>query len=114
MERWQIIGAGIMLVISILTGIASYQGFKNKGPVLTNTYLWATKEQRKKIDKKIEYYLQMVIFGGIMLLFLLNAIGILTTIYFFNKVAIAIAVLLCVYAIYDSVRYAKKRMNYYK
>ena len=80
-----------------------------KGPILSNSYLWLSKEEREKVDKKAEYKLLTIVFG------LLTVIFTLLTIYIFTswKWAHILMWILCgvviVYAICDSIKTAIKK-----
>jgi len=73
------------MVPALLSGILSlsmliYALFtsKEKGPILSNNYLFTTKEEREKIDKKAEYHRVTVVFGILGIIFLLLTIELLT------------------------------------
>ena len=58
------------MIFAVITGIISvilfiYVSFtvRGKGIILSNTYLFASKEERDKIDKEAEYHLVSVVFG---------------------------------------------------
>lgn len=57
----------IFAVITALISIALfiYVSFtaRGKGPILSNTYLFAVQKEREKIDKKAEYHMVSVVFG---------------------------------------------------
>lgn len=78
MQTGQIVLAIFMGLVT--AGLGIYTGFaaRQKGPVLSNTYLWLSKEQRKHADKKAEYRLVTVIFLGLTLFCLMETLYILT------------------------------------
>lgn len=74
------------VIFAVVTGIISivlyiYVSFtvKGKGPILSNTYLFASKEERKKIDKKAEYRMVSVVFGIFATIFAFLTVFILTS-----------------------------------
>jgi hypothetical protein len=75
----------IQLVLGILTALIAlgscvYASFtaRGKGPILNNTYLWGTPEEKRRADKKAEYRQVTVVFFGLALLFGLLALQIFT------------------------------------
>ncbi len=107
METSQIIAGCIVAFLAILTGLYASFTARGKGPILSNTYRWMTKEQREKADKKAEYRLMTVIFGALSGVFLFACIGIFTDILYFFCVSAALIVFVVIYAIVDSVRSMK-------
>ena len=62
MGTGRIIIGFIMLVLSMVTFLISYFQFKEKGYLFNNAYLWASPEERKRMDENKEskkpYYRQ--------------------------------------------------------
>ncbi|MDD5936025.1 MAG: hypothetical protein PUC65_10785 [Clostridiales bacterium] len=114
MDTLQIISGSIMIVIAIACGVITVLGIRNRGSIFLNTYLWSTKEQRKRIDKKAEYKLQSIIFGGLTLIFVFISIGIFTRIVIMQYISAVLAGIICIYAIYDGTKNMKKREEYWK
>lgn len=75
MESGQIITAIILGLIGLLLLVYSFFTSKEKGPIFSNTYLLASEEERKKIDKSAEYRLVKVVFGILGVVFLLLAVN---------------------------------------
>lgn len=104
MELQQII-TGIFLGL-VAIGLGIYVSFtaRCKGPIFSNTYLWLSKEEREKADKKKEYKLVTVIFSGLSAFFALDAIYIFTL----SKAALilgfCIMAFIIIYAIIDAVK----------
>ena len=74
MESWQILSGGIAAVFAVAFGV--YAGFAafGKGPILTGSYLFLSKEEKKKADKKAEYRVLTVVCGCIAIAFALLAL----------------------------------------
>lgn len=110
MEVWQIIFAIIIGLISISLLIYSFFTSKEKGPIFSNTYLLATKEERKKIDKSAEYHLVTVVFRILGIVFLILTVNILTSwSWLYYIIGILITVLI-IYAIKESIQSEKKNL----
>lgn len=78
-----------------------------KGPILTNTYLFATEEERKKLDLKREYRLATVIFSLQAVAFAFLTIYILKNWKECRFIAIGLILCSAVYAIRESVKSVK-------
>ena len=64
------------MIFAVFTGAVSvilfiYVSFtvRCKGPVLSNTYLFASEEERSRMDKKAEYHMVSVVFGILAVIF---------------------------------------------
>lgn len=104
----QIISVGLCFAIGIFCGIYACMASKERGPLFSNTYLWATPEEREKMDKKPEYKLVSRVFGGLSIVFIMNGIALLTQVYEFAIAAVALMGVIIIYSIIDTVRTSKK------
>ena len=50
-------------IIAVILFIYVFFAVRCKGPILSNTYLFASEKERSKIDKKAEYHMVSVVFG---------------------------------------------------
>lgn len=108
MEISQIVLSTILGIISILLLTYSLFTSKEKGPILSNTYLWATSEEQKKMNKKAEYRLVTVVYGILGMIFLLLTIRTLSSWSWINYI---IGVLIAVEIIYVIVSAIKSKNN---
>ena len=105
----------VQIVFGCTTGalalaLAVYASFtaRRKGPILSNTYLFLSREERSRADKNAEYRLVTVVFGGLSLLFALFSLYIFTLwTWPFVLLWIVLALVLG-YAIADAVRTQRK------
>lgn len=104
MELWQFITAIIVGLISIVLLVYSYFTSKEKGPILSNTYLFASAEERKKIDKSGEYHLVTIVFRILGIVFLLLTTQILTSWSWLKYIIGIVIVIVIVYAIKESIK----------
>lgn len=111
MEIWQIVESVIGGIISILLFTYSFFTSKEKGPILSNTYLLATLEERKKVDKSAEYHLVTVVFGILGMVFLLFTIFILTSWSWINYIMGMLILIDIIYAITASIKSEKILSN---
>lgn len=78
MQTWQIVIGAILGIVTALIVIYISFTARQKGPIFSNTYIWLSKEQKKKADKKAEYHTVTVIFCGLAMFFLMDTIYVLT------------------------------------
>lgn len=107
----------ITIIAGIITGTLAalcfiYVSFtaQQKGPILTNEYLFGTEQERKKIDKRASYHLLTGVFGCLGGMFTGAAIFIFTD---KNGVCILIAITVglasIIYAVIQSIRDKKSK-----
>lgn len=64
--------------LALLGGVHTAFAARGRGPILSNTYRWKGKAERRRADKRGEYRLVAVIFGGPTAFFALETVPILT------------------------------------
>ena len=107
METWKII---LMIVFGIPAAISftiSYRQAKRRGYIFHNTWVWATKEQRARMDEETKYKayrLSKNVFFLLGVLFVLFGIHFATMIALFRYFAWGMIVVVIVYAIVQSVK----------
>ena len=104
MEIWQIVSSIIIGLFSILLFTYSFFASRGKGLILSNTYLLATAEERKKMDKSAEYHLVTIVFGILGMVFLLLTIRILTAWAWIDYIIGILIVIVIIYAITESIK----------
>lgn len=107
-----IIGAIVLGVIAIICFVFSYLQFNEKGFLFNNAYIYASKQERKTMDKKPHYKQSGIVFVLIGIIFLINAIDMIlqTGWLFYLVIGIAIvAIVAIVYAIVSSVMIEKRQ-----
>lgn len=109
MELSQIVLSIILGIFSILLLTYSFFASKEKGPILSNTYLWATSDERKKMNKSAEYHLVTVIFGILGMIFLLLTIRTLSSWSWINYIIGILIAVVIIYAIVNTIKSEKNR-----
>lgn len=104
-----IIVAVVLIAVSLLVFVLSIRSFLEKGFLLNNAYLYASKKQREEMDKKPYYRQSAVIFFMIGIVFLLIAAAILLDNFRVTYIADAVIVLLLIYAIASSIGIEKRK-----
>ena len=68
-----IIGAITLGIVAVVCFIFSYLQFNEKGFLFNNAYIYASKEERKVMDKKPHYKQSGIVFLMIGIIFTINA-----------------------------------------
>ena len=104
MDIAQVVSGSITGIIAILLGVYVSFTARCKGPILSNSYIFASKDERKRIDVKVEYKLITVIFGCLSGIFALLSLYIFTQFKWLYVLMWILIVFVIVYAIVDTVR----------
>lgn len=98
-----IIGAVVLGVIAISCFVFSYLQFKEKGFLFNNAYIYASKQERKTMNKKPHYKQSGIVFLLIGSIFLINAVDIILQTDWLFYFVIGIVAVAIIYAIVSSV-----------
>lgn len=109
MQTARIIAGAITSLLALLSGMYTFFAMQRKGPVLSNTYLWATPEERKRIDIKAEYKLVSVVFGSMAAAFALLSVHIFTQRKWARVAMWIVLAFVMYYAVAETVKTGKKR-----
>lgn len=104
-----IIGAIVLVVISIICFVISYLQFNEKGFLFNNAYIYASKQERKNMDKKPHYKQSGIVFLFIGTIFLINAVDIILQTGWLFYLVICIEIIAIVFAIVSSVIIEKRK-----
>lgn len=104
----EIIVASILLLISALLFLLSFRSFREKGFLFNNAWIYASEEERKNMNKKPHYRQTAIVFLLLGVVFVMNAVAILTGIVIFYPVAIGITIATVVFAVVSSVKTERK------
>ena len=100
---------GACLVIAIVFYVLSIMQFMQKGKLLNNTYIYASKEERDKMDKKPYYRQSAIVFLGVGTIFLMNAVQAVVTSDWPFQLVVGLSICTLVYAVISSYLIEKKR-----
>lgn len=109
MEVSRIIFSIITAVISVVLIVYISYTMRGKGPILSNTYLWLTKEERLKADKKSEYKLVTVVFGCLSAIFALLSLNFFFEWKWASNLMWILIVFLPIYAIINAIKTVNKK-----
>lgn len=97
------IGAIILVVIAITCFVVSYFQFNEKGFLFNNAYIFASKQEREIMEKRLHYKQSGVVFLLIGIISLLNSIDMILKTGWLFYCVIMIAVTAIVYAVISSI-----------
>ena len=103
----EIIVASILFAISIFLFFMSVRSFMEKGFLFNNAYIYASKQEREKMNKKPHYRQSAIVFLLIGLIFLLNALAVLIKANWIFYIAIAVVIITFIYAVASSIAIEK-------
>ena len=104
----EIIVAIILFAISIFSFFISARSFMEKGFLFNNAYIYASKQEREKMNKKTHYRQSAIVFLLLGLIFLLNAIATLLKANWIFYIVVAAIIITIIYAIVSSITIEKK------
>ncbi len=99
----EIIIASILFAVSVFLFFMSARSFMEKGFLFNNAYIYASKQEREKMNKKPHYRQSAIVFLLLGLLFLLIALAVLLEANWICYVGIALIIITLIYAIVSSV-----------
>lgn len=105
----EIIVACVMFAFSVASFVISIRSFLEKGFLLNNAYLGASKKERETMDKKPHYRQSAVVFLLVGLIFLLNGFTVVLDAFWISYLVMALAAVAMVYAIASSIAIEKKK-----
>lgn len=108
MHTNEVITLVILVLISLIFFVLGYFQFKEKGVLLNNAYIYASKEERKQMNKRPHYRQSAVVFVMIGIMFLLNAIELYFKSGWMFFISIGLIFGLIIYAIVSSIIIYKK------
>lgn len=107
----EIIIACILFVISTIAFFISILSFKEKGILLNNAYLYASKREREKMNKNPYYIQSAIVFIFIGLIFLLNGLQMLFKYDWLFYIVLVMMAITVVYAIASSIVIEKNKKS---
>ena len=103
------ITGAVLCLVAALAFFVSVRSFMEKGFLLNNAYLYASKTEREQMDKSPYYRQTGVVFVFIGLIFLLLGISILGNLRWMLYPEIGLVVLLPIYAVVSAVRIERNK-----
>lgn len=106
MEAWQVVGGTILFVLSMLLIVYTSFTSRQKGTIISNTYLLFSDEERRKmkVNKQKEYKVVTEVFGLMAVALFCLSLHFFTLFKIFFILGIAVLVLDAIWAIVSSVR----------
>lgn len=107
----EIILAGISFLLSIAAFVISIRSFQEKGFLFNNAYIYASKKERERMDKKPYYRQSAIAFLLVGIILLLLGLAVLLDSAWISFVAIGFAIVTGVYAIKSGITIEKQHTN---
>ncbi|MBQ8414743.1 MAG: DUF3784 domain-containing protein [Clostridia bacterium] len=98
----EIVPASILFAVSIFLFLMSVRSFMEKGFLFNNAYIYASKQEREKMNKKPHYRQSAIVFLLLGLIFLLNAIAVLLKVNWIFYIVVVVVIITLIYAIVSS------------
>ena len=103
----EIIIASILFTVSVFLFFMSVRSFMEKGVLFNNAYIYASKQEREKMNKKPYYRQSAIVFLLLGIVFLLLALAVLLEAYWIYFVGVAVVIITLIYAIVSSITIEK-------
>jgi len=103
----EIVAASILFTVSIFLFFMSVRSFMEKGFLFNNAYIYASKQEREKMNKKPHYRQSAIVFLLLGLIFLLNALAVLLKVNWIFYIGVAVVAITLIYAIVSSITIEK-------
>ena len=103
----EIIIASILFTVSVFLFFMSVRSFMEKGVLFNNAYIYASKQEREKMNKKPYYRQSAIVFLLFGIVFLLLALAVLLEAYWITFVGVAVVIITLIYAIVSSITIEK-------
>lgn len=101
------ITAAVLFIMALSVFILSIRSFREKGFLLNNAYLYASKREREEMDKKPHYRQTAVVFLLIGFVFLFNGFAVLWSIDWMSYVVGVILIATLIYAVVSTLKIKK-------
>ena len=109
MHMAEIVVLGLVVLLSVGAFIIAYFQFREKGFLFNNAYIYASKEERGRMNKKPYYRQSAIAFGAIGMMFGMSALTIITDWNWPFLIIIILSIALIVYAVVSSFVIEKKQ-----
>ena len=103
----EIIIASILFAVSVFLFFMSVRSFMEKGFLFNNAYIYASKQEREKMNKKPYYRQSAIVFLLLGIVFLLLALAVLLEAYWISFVDVTVVIITLIYAIVSSITIEK-------
>ncbi|MBQ4073527.1 MAG: DUF3784 domain-containing protein [Clostridia bacterium] len=105
----EIIIASILFAVSVFLFFMSVRSFMEKGFLFNNAYIYASKQEREKMNKKPYYRQSAIVFLLLGIVFLLLALAVLLEVYWIYFVGVSVVIITLIYAIVSSITIEKNK-----
>lgn len=106
-----IILAGVSFLLAVVAFVISIRSFQEKGFLFNNAYIYASKQERERMNKKPHYRQSAITFLLVGVIFLLLGLAVLFNSAWISFVAMGIAIVTGIYAIKSGIAIEKQHTN---
>lgn len=107
----EIILAGVSFLLAVVAFVISIRSFQEKGFLFNNAYIYASKQERERMNKKPHYRQSAITFLLVGVIFLLLGLAVLFNSACISFVAMGIAIVTGIYAIKSGIAIEKQHTN---
>ncbi len=104
MTESELIFAVLVFAISVIMLVTGIRSFRCKGFLLNNAYIYASKEEREKMNKKPYYRQTAIVFLLLSIVFMIIGVSIVFQNYRITLLEIPIIICAVIYAIISTIR----------
>ena len=101
----------VVFIIAVALAVISYRSFKNRGFLINNAYIYASKEEREIMDKKPHYKQSAIVFLLLSIIFIVIGLSIVIQDSRLNLIEIPLVLGTLVYAIVSSIQISRNEKN---
>ncbi len=108
MTTVQLVTAIVVFIIAVILAVLSYRSFKNRGFLLNNAYIYASKKERETMNKKPHYRQSAIVFLLLSLVFIVIGLAVIIQNDKIYLLEIPLVLAAIIYAIVSSVLISRK------
>ena len=105
MDKDLIIAIVIVFVLALVSGVISFLSSKEKGFLFNNAYIYASKSERERMDKRPYYRQSAIVF--LLICIMLTILGILTVLQLDKVIPIVVIPFAIITVLYAIISYIK-------
>ena len=109
MTTVQLVTAIVVFIIAVMLAVLSYRSFKNRGFLLNNAYIYASKKERETMNKKPHYRQSAIVFLLLSLVFIVIGLAVIIQNDKIYLLEIPLVLAAVIYAIVSSVHISRKK-----
>ena len=109
MKKSEIVCLMLVMLFSAISFIISYFQFREKGFLFNNAYIYASKEERRRMNKAPYYRQSAISFCILGVVFITSGLSIIPGLQWLISITIVLSILVIIYAIVSTVNILRKQ-----